>query len=288
MRSAGAVGDMTVPVAHGGRSYDVLVHVPRTRPGRLPLVLNLHGSQSGGGRQLDYSAMRATAGREGFLVAAPDGVVPAGDGSSWNVPGVTTGPRDDVGFLGRVIDTLGTRLCADPARVYVTGYSGGGRMASALACALPHRIAAVAPVAGLRAGSPDPADGTRPDPGSCRPARAVPVAAFHGELDHTNPYLGGGGPAWRYSVPTAQRRWAELNGCAAMPRTRRLTPHVRRITYGGCRDGADVVLHALTDGGHTWPGSPRESAGNGHTNREIGANTAMWSFFERHALTSAP
>ncbi|WP_369213805.1 extracellular catalytic domain type 1 short-chain-length polyhydroxyalkanoate depolymerase [Streptomyces flavofungini] len=276
-------GDVTLPVTYGGRSYDVLAHLPPApRAGRLPLVLNLHGSQSRGSRQLGYSGMRATADREGFVVAVPDGAIPAGDGFSWNVPGVTTGPRDDVGFLGQVIDTLGTRLCADPARVYVTGYSGGGRMASALACRIPERIAAIAPVAGLRAGTPDPADDTRPATASCRPPRPVPVAAFHGEQDHTNPYGGGGSPAWRYSVPAAQRRWAELNGCSLAPRTEPLTPHVRRVTYGGCRGGADVVLHDITDGGHTWPGSPEESAGNGHTNREISANTSMWAFFQRH------
>lgn len=48
--------------------------------------------------------------------------------------------------------------CVDDDRVFATGYSGGGRMSSALACELSDTIAAIAPVAGLRAGRPSPVD----------------------------------------------------------------------------------------------------------------------------------
>jgi polyhydroxybutyrate depolymerase len=40
----------------------------------------------------------------------------------------------------------------------------------------------------------------------------------------------------------------------------------------------------VSDGGHTWPGSPSESPGNGSTTREISANTLMWQFFQRFHL----
>lgn len=61
-------------------------------------------------------------------------------------------------------------------------------MTSALTCALPDRPAAVVPVAGLRAGRPDPTDDSTPDPASCRPAKPVPVLAVHGQQDPINPY----------------------------------------------------------------------------------------------------
>ncbi|MGW3571904.1 hypothetical protein ACWDSL_49920 [Streptomyces sp. NPDC000941] len=96
-------------------------------------------------------------------------------------------------------------------------------MASLLACRLADRIAAIAPVAGLRAGNPDPSDPTRPEPGSCAPARPVPVLAFHGQQDPVNPNTGGGPGCWPYSVPAAIDRWGTLDGCRIGPRDTSLT-----------------------------------------------------------------
>ncbi|MEU4625724.1 hypothetical protein AB0G04_37840 [Actinoplanes sp. NPDC023801] len=109
-------GRHTVPVTFQGRQYPVDVHVPAgVRPGtRLPAVLNLHGTQSTGAGQLEYSNMRPA----DHLVLAPTGVIPAGSGYGWNVPGAGTPPagaRDDVAFLEQVIATAVTSLCADPA-----------------------------------------------------------------------------------------------------------------------------------------------------------------------------
>jgi polyhydroxybutyrate depolymerase len=277
-----APGRHTLPVTFEGRQYPVDVHVPGgVRPGtRLPAVVNLHGTQSTGANQLTYSDMAP----ERHLVLAPTGVIPAGAGFGWNVPGVGTPPadaRDDVAFLDRVIATAVTSLCADPARVYGTGYSGGGRMISAYACARPERIAAIAPVAGLRAGRPDPGDTTRPDPSSCMPKRPVPVLTFHGEQDWTNPFPGGGSVYWGYSVPEAQKRWAEINGCGPSPRTTAITEQISKITYRSCRRGAEVTLYRIANGGHTWPGTPIDN-GNGTVTHEIDANELMWRFFQRH------
>jgi polyhydroxybutyrate depolymerase len=157
-------------------------------------------------------------------------------------------------------------------------------MISAYACARPDRIAAIAPVAGLRAGRPDPANTARPETRSCQPGRGVPVVAFHGQQDATNPYAGGGSDVWKYSVPAAQQRWAAIGGCGASPATTQVSTHVSRSAYTGCGNGAEVVLYSVSDGGHTWPGAPSESAGNGTTTREITANSLMWQFFQRFRL----
>ncbi|GAA2374301.1 hypothetical protein Cme02nite_03380 [Catellatospora methionotrophica] len=285
-------GERTVPVTFNGTTHQVTVYVPTgAAPGtRLPLVLNLHGTSGTGTGQLRYSEMKAAADTGRYLVAAPDGAFVNGSGYAWNVPGVGDPPpgRDDVGFLAQVIATMtGSALCADSTRVYLTGYSGGGRMTSAFACARPDLVAAIAPVAGLRAGRPDPANTSRPDPLSCRPTRPVPVIAFHGQQDNTNPYPGGGSELWQYSVPAAQQRWAAIDACPAAPVTTTVAAHVTRIAYNGCRDGADVHLYAISDGGHTWPGTTQASPGNGNTTREISANTLMWQFFQRYRLPGA-
>ncbi|MCS7478469.1 glycosyl hydrolase [Umezawaea endophytica] len=276
-------GERTLPVTFAGTTYQVTAYVPAAT-GTLPLVLNLHGSTGTGAGQLSYSDMKAAADRDRYLVVAPSGAIPSGSGYVWNVPGVgapPAGARDDVAFLDQVVATLAGPLCADTTRVYGTGYSGGGRMISAYACARPGGIAAIAPVAGLRAGRPDPSNTTRPETQSCQPGRGVPVVAFHGRQDATNPYDGGGSDVWKYSVPAAQQRWATIGGCGANPATAQVSSHVSRSTYTGCGQGAEVVLYSVSDGGHTWPGAPSESAGNGTTTREISANSLMWQFFQR-------
>ncbi len=282
-------GERTVPVTYAGRQYQVTVYVPAgADPAtRLPLVMNLHGTGGTGAGQLQYSAMKPAADAGRFLVVAPSGAIATAGGFAWNVPGVGSPPagaRDDVGFLDQVLTTTTSALCAAPARVYGTGYSGGGRMTSAFACARPDRLAAIAPVAGLRAGRPDPQDPARPDPASCNPARPVPVVAFHGQQDATNPFQGGGDVVWRYSVPVAQARWAAVNRCTSGPATATVSAHVTRTSYLGCAGGADTVLYAVSDGGHTWPGTPVPSPGNGTTTQEISANTVMWQFFQRFQL----
>ena len=186
---------------------------------RLPLVLTLHGSQSDAVEQLVRSEMPSNAERYRLCRRVPPGI-PAG------VPRfpleragrhVAPGPApDDEQFLSDAIDYLeGTLL--DARRVYGTGYSGGGRMISQYACDHADRLAAIAPVAGLRAGYPTTVPGVFPDPATCTPTRPVPVIAFAGTADPVNPYPGGGAPYWQYGVPQALARWAEINGCRRGP-----------------------------------------------------------------------
>jgi len=292
-------GLTTVSVTSAGVTYPVSLYVPRGYTGRhaVPLVLNLHGSGSNGLDQLTITDMRRAADERGFLVAVPSGGTPqpgSQGGYSWVLPGVpnTSGQlpspddRDDVRFLSNTISAISDGFCVTPERVYATGFSGGARMVSLLACRLADRIAAVAPVAGLRAGNPDTTDPTRPAPGGCAPSRPVPVLTFHGQEDTVNPYTGGGSAYWRYSVPGALGRWAELDGCPIGPRDTRLTEHVTLSAYRACRKGAAVSMYGIADGGHTWPGSPYPDAfpGLGKVSTEVDATDAMWHFFERHRL----
>jgi polyhydroxybutyrate depolymerase len=280
-----ATGDTNVDVTLDGTTYPVLVHVPagvrRTRS--MPLVLNLHGSSSNGPRQMDISGLRAVAAQERFIVAAPSGAIPLApqtppdpNGSwAWNVPGVPTtagafppaDARNDIRFLTRVIDVLSATWCTDPSRTYSTGYSGGGRMTSALACRAADRIAAIAPVAGLRAGRPDPDDVSVPE-----------------IEDFVNPYPGNPDLRWGYSVPVAAATWARLNDCRRGPQASTISEHVTRLAYTRCAQGAEVQLYRVSDGGHTWPGTTVPAPGLGLVTQEINAATIMWDFFEDHRL----
>jgi polyhydroxybutyrate depolymerase len=146
-----------------------------------------------------------------------------------------------------------------------------------MACRFPYRIAAFAPVAGLRAGTPQEVNGKWvPDRSTCRPARPVPVIAFHGTSDTTNPFQGSDDPRWGYSVPAALARWATIDHCGRARTTSPVTSIVDRISYPRCPDGTDVVLLREQGAEHIWPGS---SPG------EVDPARTMWAFFKRHPLS---
>ncbi|NIJ21507.1 polyhydroxybutyrate depolymerase [Sphingomonas naasensis] len=264
----------TQRIAIGATGRAMLLRVPAHASARTPLVFVLHGSTGDGAAILAQSKLEATADRHGFLLAAPDGGIVAGKGYVWNIPGVPTvtgkvpgpGDADDVAWLGATIDWLAAQGCVDRRRVYATGLSGGGRMSSWLGCVAADRFAAIAPVVGLRAGNPSAADSRFPDPATCAPSKPMPVIAFAGDKDTTNPIEGGGAGYWQYPMRTAEARWADLNGCRRPLAVRTLESGVVERGHTDCRGAADVIARITPGAGHVWTAD----------------NEAMWAFFARH------
>lgn len=271
----GARGE-TVRVAVGATGRFAMLHLPagfaRARP--APLVLLLHGSGGSGAAILENSKLASAADRHGFIVVAPDAGIPVQMGFVWNIPGVptvtgkvpTAEDADDVAFLKTAIDWLAANRCVDRTRVYATGLSGGGRMSSWLGCVAADRFAAIAPVVGLRAGNPLASDPRLPDPATCRPDRPMPVIAFAGDADRTNPIQGGGAGYWQYTMATALARWADLDLCRAGPVQRDIDAKLYEVRYSDCRAGTEVTGRITRGAGHVWAAD----------------NDAMWAFFARH------
>lgn len=299
-------GEQTVSVDFDGQAYDVRVYVPEGLGEANPIVLDLHGSSSNGPLQAEVSGLDAVADEGGFIVAQPTGVLeaeafqPLEDGAwAWNVPGVPTtageyppvDARDDIEFLTAVIAELTALGCGDANQVFITGYSGGGRMASAMACARPDLVAAVAPVDGLRAGHAMSNDLTIVDPSTCQPApEDVAIVTFHGTADVVNPYDGNDDPRWGYTVQTALEAWADLNGCDATPNAGPVADAdadaVTLQSYSGCENGADVAGYIIEGGNHIWPGTSADQSFFGDTDWGINASELMWEFFSEHPKMS--
>jgi len=239
----------------GGRPRTYRLFVPANAAGALPLVFDLHGTGGHAAGRAKESGFEALAAREGFAVATLQA-----EESRWNVP-VATWRADDVQYVSDVIDDIAARSCIDPARVYATGFSGGGRMSSLLGCRLNHRIAAIAPVGGLRWFGP------------C-PGRALPVLTIHGLADDTNAYEGHGdrGGEWVESVPEALSGWATHNRCAPKLRQDPQAGPVRPLRFAGCERNAEVRLLRIDGLSHVWPRT------------EIDATSVIWQFFKAHAL----
>lgn len=287
-------GERTIVLTDQGVSRPFLLYVPAGyKPKRpLPLLLDLHSSGSSGATQLGVGDIEAAADRHRYAVVAPNGAIPEGTGYYWNIPGVPlvggapvpAGTPSDETHLLRVIKAAKRSVCIDPSRVYATGYSGGARMSSQLACDHADSIAAIAPVAGLRAGVPfESSDGVwSPDRATCKPKRPVSVLAFHGTADEVNPYAGNDDPRWGYGVEQALAGWARNDQCKRGPSTRTVTASESLIAYRGCKDGAGVGLYRSTDTGHTWPGNDQPEYGV--TDLSISASDLMLEFFAKHRL----
>ena len=265
-----ATGAPSCDLPHGsGVSAQQLVSGQRQRayrlfvpPGydghlRLPLVLDLHGSGGTSAGQARNSGFETLSARERFIVATLDA-----EGGRWNVP-VQDNRADDVAYVRDVIAHVAARVCTDEMRVYATGFSGGGRMTSSLGCQLGSRIAAIAPVSGLRF------------PGPCN-GRPVPVLTFHGLADPQNPYDGhaaGRGAEWLESVPDALASWARHDSCTGNVVLDDPPGPLSTMRYDGCGDGTEVRMIRIDGLGHTW------------TKKEVDTTGVMWQFFKSHRLT---
>jgi polyhydroxybutyrate depolymerase len=238
------------------RAYRLFVPPDYDGRQRLPLVLDLHGSGGTAEGQARNSGLEMLAEREHFLVATL-----AAEGGRWNVP-IQQGRPDDVLYVSDVISHVAAQVCTDDARVYATGFSGGARMSSLLACKLGSRIAAIAPVSGLRF------------PGPCT-GPAIPVLTFHGLADPQNPYDGhapGRGGEWEESVPDALASWARHNSCKGDAILDDPPGPLSTMRYD-CATDAEVRIIRIDGLGHRW------------THDEVDTTAVMWQFFKSHHLS---
>jgi len=255
---AHASGVMEQQLMSGGLQRTYRLFVPAGYDGHteIPLVLDLHPSGGTSAGQVRTSGFEELASRENFAVVSPQAV-----SGTWNVP-VQDNRPDDVKYIGDVVDQVASRLCVDSSRIYATGFSGGARMSSLLGCMLNTRIAAIAPVSGLR--WPAPCGG-----------RPIPVLTFHGLADPRNTYDGHAdrGAEWVESVPDALAGWAEHNGCRREVIFEDPDGPLSTMRYADCLRGAEVRMVRIDGLGHAW------------TRKEVDETVEIWRFFKSQRLT---
>jgi polyhydroxybutyrate depolymerase len=251
------------------------LHVPPRLSDPAPLVLVLHGGDGTAEATERFSGFSAVADANGFLAVYPNGTGRLEKVLTWN-GGNCCGYAmhnkvDDVAFTTALLDDLAKVVKVDATRVYATGMSNGAILAHRLASELSDRIAAIAPVSGPM------------------------VIHFHGTDDKFAPFQGGKGEKSLsgtdfFSVEHSIRAWVKANSCMEEPATDKLPDTARdgtkvlRKTYGGGKDGAEVVLVVIEGGGHTWPGREPTLKLLGKTTKNVSANDLMWDFFQRHPM----
>ncbi len=277
-----ASGVTTRHLTVGGTDREYLLSIPDdydpSKP--APLLFDFHGLGSNMQEQSLYTQLDQQGGARGYVVITPNG---QGDAlRHWSLlPSMSTNP--DVAFVQAMLRRTNRTLCIDQKRVFSTGISNGAMFTTLLACALPGRLAAIAPVAGINA--TEVCDARTPP---------VSVLAFHGTADPVVPYAGGelfsganigrvlGVPPAK-PVDDAAASWAAFDGCGTPASQSWVADDVQHFVWPGCPTAGAVELYRVVGGGHTWPGAAAVRADRlGSTTSSIDATGLMLDFFQAH------
>lgn len=258
------------------RSY--LLDLPQEKGSQTPLLIALHGGLGSGKQAKNSYGLTETARQHGYAVVYPDGMPSRRvlKMRAWNAGGCCGGAAknkiDDVKFISLLIDKLIANHGIDPDRVYVTGISNGAMLSYRLACEIPEKIRAIAPVAGFL--QPVATCGS-----------LVPIMHFHSELDKNVPIGGGKGAGLaNFSYPKlseVMNTWQAINQCEVSQKDTVKSEGYMLINWEGC--STEMSYYITEDGGHSWPGAQRKPRKRADAPSEaLNANQLMFDFFERN------
>ena len=273
--------DEKITVDGKNRTFVTYLPAVADKQQKLPLLISIHGGFGTGRGMMISSDFRPIADTAKFIIVCPDGLE-----RSWNDGRKTRSNKkdvDDVKFIDYLITYFIKTYNADPARVYVTGMSNGGFMASRLACELNKRIAAVACVAATMDKDVD-----------YMPTHSMPVIYIQGTADPLVPYEGGemtkGAKGPIYGHKEILDKWAAIDGCSQTPVITNLpdnahdgTSAVKEV-YNG--NAMNVVGYTIINAGHCWPGGmehlPKFIVGK--PSNALNSCVVIWDFCRNYKL----
>ena len=256
---APALASGTHTIQSSGQTRSYIIRLPsgydQAHPYRLVFGFHWVGGtandvDSGGtdGYNWSYYGLRrlADAAGNGTIFVAPQGI-----NNGWANSG-----GQDVTFVDDMISQFEAGLCIDTTQIFSSGFSYGGAMTYALACARPNVFRAVAVYSGANLSGCNP--GTQP----------VAYIGLHGIRDNVLPIADG---------RALRDTFVRNNRCTPQnppePAYGSLTHIV--TAYSGCMPGYPVVWAAFDGAGHD-PGPIDGSTGDGwHT----WTSGVVWNFF---------
>ncbi|WP_215226167.1 alpha/beta hydrolase family esterase [Echinicola shivajiensis] len=232
-----------------GIDRSFILDLPQNPNDKIPLLIVLHGGFGSGQQAKDSYSLTPISHQNDYAVVYPDGIDRKGrllNIRTWNAGGccgyAAKNEVDDVKFISKLIDKLVAEQGIDPKKVFVTGMSNGAMMAYRLACEIPEKIRAIAPVAG-----------TILPVKSC--GSAVPIIHFHSKEDQNVPLEGGkgNGPSG-FDFPSLEEviaNWEEINQCEEMETLK----NNGYTLYQWNKGSVPMKYYITDDGGHSWPGA---------------------------------
>ncbi|MEH1129033.1 cellulose binding domain-containing protein [Micromonospora sp. CPCC 206061] len=255
----------THTIQSNGKSRTFILRIPanynNSNPYRLIFAFHWRGGtaneiDSGGtsGRPWSYYGQLEQSNNTAILVA------PQGLGNGWGNSG-----GEDVTFVDDMIRLIDADLCVDTTQRFATGFSWGGGMSYALACARANVFRAVAVIAGAQIS------------GCSGGSQPIAYFGLHGISDNVLNISQG---------RSLRDTFVRNNGCAAQsPREPAAGSRTHiTTTYSGCRTGYPVQWAAFDNGHMPGPvdGTYAESGVTTWTKGEI------WRFFAQFQTTTPP
>jgi poly(3-hydroxybutyrate) depolymerase len=255
-------------ISSGGQNRSYILRVPANYDNNHPyrLIFGFHwvggtanDVDSGGtdGYNWSYYGLRRLADNAGNGTIF---VAPQGNNNGWGNPG-----GQDVTFVDDMIRQLEAGLCVDTAQLFSAGFSYGGAMTYALACARATVFRAVAVYSGANLSGCN--GGNQP----------IAYMGLHGLRDNVLPISNG---------RALRDTFVRANGCTPQnppePAQGSLTHIV--TAYSGCKAGYPVVWAAFDGAGHD-PGPIDGCTCDGwHT----WTSGEVWKFFSQFDSTTPP
>lgn len=244
----------------GDRSYrlDIPDNYDNSHPYRLVFAFHWIGGTaeqvaSGGtdGEPWAYYGLKQLSNNSTIFIA-PQGVM-----GGWANAG-----GDDVTFVDDIISEVEKGLCIDSGQIFASGFSYGGAMSIALACARPKVFRGVVSYAGAEISGCD--GGTEP----------VAFLGIHGTQDG------------RIGAGVGQGvldRFVRNNGCTAKQPAQPSPGSLKHVVtdFEGCKPGYPVEWAAF-DGGHT-PG-PIDGGGDGY---RTWTKELVWKFMTQFGSSAS-
>lgn len=232
-----------------GKTRNYIVNVPDNYDQNRPYRIVYEWHQRGGSAQkivngedpnrggaLPFYGLKAIANNSAIFV------VPDGLNSGWSNSG-----GEDVAFFDQLVKTVESDLCVNTALRFSTGFSFGGAMSYALACARPDMIRAVAVISGAQLSGCD--GGSKP-------------VAFYGQHGTSDSVL-------NVSMGRQLRdKFVANNGCQRLGSEPQPNGgNSVKTKYTGCREGYPVtwVIHngdhnpSQVNSGSSTPFAPANS-----------------------------
>ncbi|MFE7875090.1 cellulose binding domain-containing protein [Micromonospora humida] len=257
----------TRTISSGGQNRTFILRIPdnydRNHPYKLIFGFHWNGGtandvDSGGtsGYPWSYYGIRALANNSAIFVA------PQGIGNGW----ANTGDRD-LTFVDDMMRQIESALCVETTQRFAMGFSYGGGMSYAIACARASAFRAVAVYSGGQLSGCN--GGTQP----------IAYIGIHGLRDNVLPISTG---------RSLRDRFVRNNGCTPQnppePAQGSLTHTV--TYYSGCRAGYPVAW-APFDGGHA-PNAVDGTADVYAPGEKSWTRPVVWNFFTQFDGTTPP
>lgn len=254
----------------GGMRRSYLAVGPAQPHPHLPLVVVLHGRGV---------TARQGAVRTGFLPyaerAAADIVYPLGLAQSWNAGHgccgrAATAGVNDTAFVTEVVTDASRFFKSDPARVYLVGYSNGGKLAFQEVCEHPMTFTSFATY------------GAAPL-ATCTNSNAPPIPVLIGGGTN-DPLMHSADPprTATHAVEEAAAQWRVRDSCTADATTTHLGL-LTLTTWTDCRAGTAVESALYSGITHHWPtAGPASAPFTTQVGSQAAAAKVMWDFLTQY------